>query len=810
MPEKLPIHDVLPDVQRALAASGAAVLVAPPGAGKTTAVAPALLAADWCSGQVILTSPRRVAARAAAERMAEMLGEKPGETIGYLTRLDSKTSSKTRVLVMTEAIFVNRVLDDPELTGVSAVLFDEAHERHLDSDLGLALALESRAVLRDDLRVLVMSATIDGARFARLLGDEAHVIESEGRAYPLEIRWLGSSPNARIEDAVASAVLQAWREQGGDVLAFLPGVSEIERTRERLEGRLPEVPILPLHGQVQPAQQRAAISRDPHGRRRIVLATAIAETSLTLDGVSVVVDSGLARMAEYDKAAGTTHLDTRRASQAAAAQRAGRAARQGPGVAYRLWEEHGHAGRPEFAPPEITTADLAPLVLSLAKWGTSDPASLPWLDPPPDAAVETARNALRKLGALDESGKITPRGSQIASLPIDPVSAATVLFGAEAGEAFAAAKLVLLLQERGLGGRGEDLLQRLTRWDGDRSQRAEASRKLAQRWASAAERLVAGADRASLNPAAFLALARPDFVARRRDSNGEQWISAGGRGFQLDPVSPLARAEWLVVGDAQGQAKGARITGAAELSTHDVEQQLQHLIEKRSIILWNKSEKRVEARLERRLGAITFASGPDPDPDPQALVDKLVEKAVERLGEILPASLIARGKFAHVAGLEPVTLRDRAELWLAPLLAGRRDLDIPMNRLVDGVLGQLDWDERQRLDKLAPREFSSPAGTAHKIEYSGDDAPSVEVRVQALFGLERHPMIGDTPLLLKLTSPAGRPIQSTRDLPGFWRGSWTDVRKEMKGRYPKHRWPEEPWAEKPSLKTKNAFAKSGD
>jgi ATP-dependent helicase HrpB len=802
---KLPIHEVLPELLRALDARGAAVLVAPPGAGKTTAVAPALLDQDWCKGQIILTSPRRVAARAAAERMAEMLGEKPGETVGYLTRLDSKTSSKTRILVVTEAIFVNRIVEDPELQGVSAVLFDEAHERHLDSDLGLALALESRAVLRDDLRVLVMSATIDGARFAKLIGDDAQVIESEGRAFPLQIEWLGARPDVRIEDAMADAIVQAWCEKDGDILAFLPGVGEIERTRERVESRLPDVLVLPLHGQVQPAQQRAAIRRDRDGRRRIVLATAIAETSLTLDGVSVVVDSGLARHAEFDKAAGTTHLVTRRASQAAAAQRAGRAARQGPGVAYRLWDKHGHAGRPEFDPPEIETADLAQLVLNLARWGTNDTASLAWLDPPPEAAVAAARDALQKLGALDGEGRITPQGNQIASLPMDPASAAAVLFGAEASQAGGAAKLVLLLQERGLGGRGEDLLQRLDRWNGERSARAEAARKLAARWANAAQRLVSGAENDPINPALFLAMARPDFVAKRRDSAGEQWLSAGGRGFQLDPASPLARAEWLVIGDAQGQAKGARITAAAELDAEDVEKRLQRLIEKRSVINWNNEEKRVEARLERRLGAITLASGPDPNPNPDALVDKLVEKALENLGQLVPQDLLARGKFAQIDALNLDSLRDNAELWLRPLLEGRRDLDLPRGKLVDAILTQLDWDTRQRLDNAAPREFTSLAGTYHAIDYAGEDAPSVEVRVQALFGLDAHPMIGNTPLLLKLTSPAGRPIQSTRDLPGFWRGSWADVKKDMKGRYPKHRWPDEPWVEKPSLKTKNAF-----
>ncbi|MBO6609741.1 ATP-dependent helicase C-terminal domain-containing protein, partial [Altererythrobacter sp.] len=526
------------------------------------------------------------------------------------------------------------------------------------------------------------------------------------------------------------------------------------------------------------------------------------------DGVSVVVDSGLARNAVFDKTAGMTHLVTERASQAAAAQRAGRAARQGPGVAYRLWEEYGHAGRPEFAPPEIETADLAPLVLKLAKWGATEAAELPWLDPPPDAAVATARGSLVKMGALDEDGRITPRGEKIASLPLDPVGAAAVLFGAEASQALDAAKLVLLLQERGLGGRGEDLLQRLDRWNGDRGKRAEASRKLAQNWAKAAEKLVSSAESDQHNLALFLALARPDFVARRRDKSGEQWLSAGGRGFQLDPASPLARAEWIVIGDAQGRAKGARITAAAELSAQEIEEHLQNLIEKCSVINWNSTEKRVETRLEKRLGSIILASGPDPDPDPEAVVDKLVEKGLERLENLVPADLLARGKFAQIETLSLESLRDSAELWLRPLFERRRDLDLPLGKFTDAILNGLEWEVRQRLDKLAPREFLSPAGTRHAIDYASDDAPCAEVRVQALFGLDRHPMIGSTPLLIKLTSPAGRPIQSTRDLPGFWRGSWADVKKDMKGRYPKHRWPDEPWVEKPSLKTKNAFNRS--
>ncbi len=803
----LPIHSVLPELLDALREQTGAVLVAPPGAGKTSAVAPALLDQDWCRETIILTSPRRVAARAAAERMAETLGEKPGETIGYLTRLDSKRSARTRVLVVTEAIFVNTILADPELSGISAVLFDEAHERHLDSDLGLALALESRAVLREDLRVLVMSATIDGSRFARLLGDDAPVIESAGRAYPLRIEWLGSSPQVGVEDAMAQAIGTAWRQEEGDILAFLPGVREIERTRERLEARLPAALLLPLHGQVDPAGQRAAIKRDPGGRRRVVLATAIAETSLTLDGVSVVVDAGLSRRAEFDRVAGTTHLVTHRASQAAASQRAGRAARQGPGVAFRLWEEAGHAGRPAYDPPEMVTADLAPLVLALAQWGSGDPADLAWLDPPPEASVGAARQMLAALDALDETGRITPRGSKLAQLPLDPQGAATVLFGAEHGAAEQAARLALLLQERGLGGRGEDMEARLSRWNADRGRRADASRKLAGRWAKRATGLASRVSTGNAPPPAILlAAGRPEFIAKRRDASGEQWLAAGGRGFVLDPTSPLARAAFMVVGDAQGQAKGARITSGIALEEIELERWLPDRIERRQVLRWTGD--RVEALLERRLGAITLARGPDPAPDPRAIVDMLVEKALENPAKLLPQALLARAGHAGVESLSSAGLAATAHVWLAPLLQDRRDLALPKGRLVDAVLGQIDWDSRQRLDRLAPRAFTSPAGTTHEIDYIGDDAPSVEVRVQALFGLERHPMVGDTPLLLKLTSPAGRPIQSTRDLPGFWRGSWAEVRKEMKGRYPKHRWPEEPWTEAPSLKTRNAFDRS--
>ncbi len=805
----LPIHAVLPSLLDALRERRSAVLIAPPGAGKTTAVAPALLAEDWCSGTVILLSPRRVAARAAAERMAELMGEKAGDTVGYLTRLDSKRSAKTRILVMTEAIFVSAIVKDPELSGISAVLFDEAHERHLDSDLGLALAIESSQVLREDLRLLVMSATIDGARFGALLGG-APVIESAGKAYPLTFQWLGARPELRVDDAMATAIVTAWREETGDILAFLPGVGEIERTRERLVEKLPSALVLPLHGQCDPADQRAAIRRDGQGRRRIVLATAIAETSLTLDGVSVVVDAGLSRRAEFDKAAGVTRLVTHRASQAAAAQRAGRAARQGPGVAYRLWEEAGHAGRAAFDPPEMLVSDLAPLALTLAQWGAGDAAVMAWIDPPPAPAMAAARGLLTSLGALDAGGRITSHGAAMANLPLEPRLAHMLLHAAQHGAEDQAAQIALLLQERGLGGRGEDLLARLDRWRGDRSPRAGASRKLASGWARAVRGL-RQPQTAAPPSGAILAEGFPDMLARRRDSSGELWLTAGGRGLRLDPASSLIRSEWLAVGEAQGDAKGARITGAIALSEAEVLRWLGHRIERRQSLKWLAEERRVEALLEQRLGAITIARGPDPKPDPAAIATFLAGKVRDEGLGLLPLSaaslaLLSRAAHAGLVALTAQALRDSVYDWLLPLLTRRLDA-LDKGALHNALLSRLDYAERQQLDRLAPPQFTSPAGTHHAIDYADPGGPSVELRVQALFGLDRHPMFGQPaqPLLLKLTSPGAKPIQTTRDLPGFWRGSWRDVVKDMKGRYPRHRWPDEPWTELPSLKTKNAF-----
>ncbi|WP_017670431.1 ATP-dependent helicase HrpB [Blastomonas sp. AAP53] len=807
---ELPIHSVLPDLLSALATNPNAVLVAPPGAGKTTTVAPALLHQPWCTGLVLLLSPRRLAARAAAERMAELAGEAVGQTIGYATRMDSRSSAATRVLVLTEGIFVNRIQADPELAGVSAVLFDEVHERSLDSDFGLALALEAQGAFRPDMRLLAMSATLDGARFSTLMGD-APVLASEGRSHPLELRYLGRRGEQRIEDGMAQAIRTALREEPqGDVLAFLPGVAEIARVEERLAVLGGGIAVLPLHGTLTPPEQRAAIRRDSEGRRKVILATSIAETSLTIDGVRIVVDSGLARRARYDPLAATTRLVTERASQAAATQRAGRAARQGPGVAYRLWEEAATGGLPPFDPPEILDSDLAPLVLQCASWGESDPLRLNWLDPPPAPLLSEARKRLEALEAIDPSGAITANGRAIAALPLPPHLAAMLLRGATAGCALLAAEIALLCQERGLGGQGEDLEVRLARWRSDRGERAAKSRKLAQRWAQLAERQVQMGVRQDIPPAILLAFAFPDRVAKRRDGSGETWASAGGRSFRLDPASSLITAQWLAIGEVQGKAADARILGAMAIDPADVEAHLAHRIDRVSRCSFALAERRAEARLERRLGAIRLVSGPDPKPSPDALCAALIGGVREHglglldWGEKAQA-LRQRAAFAGIETLDDVHLLAALEDWLAPLLAGKRSLgSVSPGDLHNALQGLAGWDAMQAMDRVAPAEFASPAGTRHAIDYAATAGPTVELRVQALYGLDTHPVVGRDriSLVLSLTSPAGRPIQTTRDLPGFWRGSWRDVAKDMRGRYPRHHWPDAPWEAQASLATK--------
>jgi ATP-dependent helicase HrpB len=810
----LPIHAVIPELLSAVRASPNAVLVAPPGAGKTTAVAPALLGEPWCAGEILLLSPRRLAARAAAERMAELAGEPVGGTIGYATRLDSKRSAGTRITVLTEGIFLKRIQTDPELGGVSAVLFDEVHERSLDSDFGLALALDAQAALRPDLRLLAMSATLDGARFAELMAKEderpAPVIESEGRAYPIELIHLGRAGDKRIEDEMAGAIRRALAESEGGLLAFLPGVAEIERTAEHLD-RLPgDVDLHRLHGSLDPAAQRAAIAAAPPGRRKLVLATSIAETSLTLDGVRIVVDSGLARRPRYDRAAGLTRLVTERASQAAAAQRAGRAGRQAPGRVYRLWEEAATQSLPRFDPPEILEADLSALLLDCAIWGVADPRALRWLDPPPAAALDEARRRLTSLRALDEGGRPTAHGRAVAALPLPPRLAHMLIEAKARGWAGTAAEVAVLLSERGLGGNEADLELRLRRWRGEKGRRAEAARGLARNWLR-----LAGAKGGTGEIGACVALAFPDRVARRRDSAGADWLSAGGRGFRLDPASPLAREAWLAVAEVGGSASGARILTAAAIDRATVEALFAERIATGTDVAFDPATGAVRASHGRRLGAILIAGGQDRKAEPGAIEAALLE-GVRRHGlALLPwsdaaRSLRQRAAFTRRADPSLPDLSDEALLatlddWLPALLAGKRRLAELDPAWLDTLLG---WAERKALDRLAPSHFETPAGSRHPIDYAAEAGPTVTVRVQALFGLAEHPRAGGVPLVLSLTSPAGRPIQTTRDLPGFWQGSWAAIAREMRGRYPKHPWPDDPAAADPTLKTKKTAARA--
>lgn len=805
----LPIHAVLPDLLAALRVGAAAVLVAPPGAGKTTAVAPALLAEPWCTGEVLVTSPRRLAARAAAERMATLADEPVGRTFGYATRLDTKRSAATRVTVVTEGILTARLQNDPELAGVSAILFDEVHERSLDGDFGLALALDAQGALRPDLRIVAMSATLDGARFAALMGD-APVVESAGRSFPLELRHIGRAGEARIEDDMAAAIRRSLAEEAGGVLAFLPGIAEIERTAERL-GDLPGVRLHRLHGSLDPAAQRAAIRAEPDGARKLVLATSIAETSLTLDGISVVVDSGLARRPRYDRAVGMTRLVTERESQAAATQRAGRAARQGPGVAYRLWEAAATAGMPRFDPPEILEADLSALLLATAIWGVADPRQLAWIDPPPEAAVAEARARLTVLGALDQDGRPTAHGRAMAALPMAPRLAHMLLL---APDKRLAAEVAALLQERGLGGPDADLEVRWRRWRGDRSAKAESARGLAKRWAALVRGRGDGAGDGEGTIAECIALAFPDRVAKRRDANGERWASAGGRGFRLDPTSPLARQEWLAVAETQGMAAGARILSAAAIGADAVEGMFADRIATHRTASFDPATGAVQALRQRRLGAIRVSSGPDSTADPATIAAALVEGVRRHGPALLPWSagaqaLRTRAAYAGVP-LDDAVLIARIDEWLPALVAGKRRLDaIAPGALTDALRNLLGWDALRQTDRLAPADFTSPAGSTHAIDYGAEAGPTVELRVQALFGLDEHPVVGEArvPLVLSLTSPAGRPIQTTRDLPGFWRGSWSAVAKEMRGRYPRHPWPDDPAAASATLRTKKADAR---
>ncbi|TPL48299.1 ATP-dependent helicase HrpB [Mesorhizobium sp. B2-4-6] len=801
LPE-LPVTAVLLALGEALSQRSSAVLVAPPGAGKTTLVPLALLDASWLGqGRIVLLEPRRLAARAAARRMAELLGEEPGGTVGYAMRMENRTSARTKILVVTEGVLSRMILDDPELPGVSAVIFDEFHERSLDGDFGLALALDVQGALRPDLRLLVMSATLDGARVSRLLA-QAPVIESEGRAYPVEIRYDERPAGVAVEDAMAKAVRAALAGEQGSVLAFLPGQREIERTAERLQGNVAaDTDIVPLYGQLDNRAQDQAIKPAPPSRRKVVLATSIAETSITIDGVRVVIDSGLSRLPRYEPASGLTRLETVRVSKASADQRAGRAGRTQAGMAVRLWRAEQTASLPAFTPPEILEADLSGLLLDCAAFGVADPSSLSFLDPPPAPALSEARVLLKALHAIDDAGRLTKAGAAMRKLALPVRLAHMVAEAVRGGHAQEAATLAVLLTERGLGGDSADLERRLIRFRGEKSPRANAARQLAERLARQAGGGQAGE---AVSAGSLLIHAWPDRVARARGERG-RFVLANGSGAMVEAADPLANETWLVVTDLQGKAQNARITAAAPVGEADIRAALADRIETKRETTFDRERRAVRVRETARLGAITLSermlpapSGADAD---QAILDALREHGLSLLdwgkdAETLRQRLgwLHRGLGAPWPDVSDEALAEGLDDWLLPFLSGDASFAaIKPATLSSALMALVPHDLQRKVDALAPTHFDAPSGSHVPIRYDGE-WPVLAVRVQELFGLDRHPAIanGTVPLTLELLSPAHRPIQTTRDLPGFWRGSWADVRADMRGRYPKHVWPENP------------------
>ncbi|KRP96247.1 ATP-dependent helicase [Bradyrhizobium yuanmingense] len=812
----LPIDAVLDDLSRTLEASNAAVLVAPPGAGKTTRVPLALLDAPWVKDKkIIVLEPRRIAARASADRMAKSLGERAGETVGYRVRFGSKISRATRIEVVTEGIFTRQILDDPELTGVAAILFDEFHERSLDADMGLALARDAQSGLREDLRILVMSATLDGARVARLLGD-APVVESEGRAFPVETRYLGRKADAPVERQMADAIASALRADSGSVLAFLPGAAEIRRTQNFLSERVQDasVEIVPLFGALDAAVQDRAIAPAPKGTRKVVLATSIAETSLTIEGVRIVVDSGLARVPRYEPDIGLTRLETVRASRAAVDQRRGRAGRTEPGVCYRLWDEPQTASLAPYTQPEILSADLSSLVLDLAQWGVSDPAALSFLDPPPQPAWKEAKSLLSELNALDGDGRITAEGQSLRALALPPRLARMIVNSHRAGEGQAAAEIAAIITERGLGGDSVDLEHRRDQFRRDRSPRAASARDLARRWASqvaASEKVALQED---LSTGLMLAYAFPDRVARNR-GNGS-FVLANGRGASVEQTSSLARAPYIAIGEMTGTAASGRILLAAQITEVEIERHFAEHIETADEISFDRGAMALRARRRRVLHAITLSEATlsvSPSEDTARIfAEGLIAAGLDRLPWSKAAKqwrdrvmFLRKAEGDSWPDLSDDGLIARRNDWLVPALYDKIALkDISAGDLSDALMALLPWEMRARLDREAPTHFEAPTGTMLAIDYEAEQGPTIAVRLQELFGLNTHPSIaaGKVPLVLELLSPAQRPVQVTRDLPGFWRGSYAAVRSDLRGRYPRHPWPDDPASAVPTRRAK--------
>src|SRR5690554_1380156 len=809
----LPIEAILPELKQTLNEATTALLQAPPGAGKTTRVPLALLDAPWRDNRkILMLEPRRLAARSAARYMAKQLGEAPGQTVGYRTRLDTKVSGSTKIEVVTEGILTRLIQNDPMLEDYAAVLFDEFHERSLQADLGLALVRESQQALREDLRLLVMSATLDTAPIARVLGD-VPVITSEGRAFPVEVLYRPLPRNSRVVDQVVAVVQEALRDQAGSLLVFLPGAGEIRRVAQQLAGQLPaNVVLAPLYGNLKAEEQDRAISPAPEGSRKIVLATAIAETSLTIEGVRVVIDSGQQRRAVFDPNSGMTRLVTTRVSKASAEQRKGRAGRIEPGVCYRLWSAEEQATLAEFTPPEIQEADLVALVLELAQWGARDPAQVAWIDPPPTAHWNQARELLQLLGMLDSAGAITEHGKAARDLGIHPRLANMVLHGRRLGFGAAAAELAALLDERDLLGAnaGADLHDRLRVLHGEyQPARLDTARLSSIR--QVAKRLMQKSDvpaqlASATETGRLLALAYPDRIAQRRADQSARYQLSNGKGATLRADDSLLRHAWLVAADLDGKTREATIYLAAPVDIADIEHDLAHLISTSEEALWDDKRGTIVARRVRKLGELVLEGKELAKPDP-ALIQQGLLNAVRNKGiASLPWTDTAIQWCARVKLLAKVfpddwpdvsetALLDTLDAWLLPFLTGmQRWSDLKKLNLTDALNSLLTYAQQQQLNTLAPTTLTIPTGQNVRLDYNAENGPVLAAKLQALFDWLDTPKVvdGKVPVLIHLLSPAQRPLAVTADLGNFWRNVYPQVRKDVRGRYPKHPWPEDP------------------
>ena len=834
----LPIDAILPELCASLEQTPNAVVQAAPGAGKTTRIPLKLLDAPWREGgRIIMLEPRRLAARAAARRMVQTLGEPVGKTVGYRVQLDNKTGPDTVIEVVTEGILTRRLQSDPSLDGVAAVIFDEFHERNLQADLGLALCLDCQAGLREDLRILAMSATLDVAPVAELMGD-APVIASAGRAFPVETRYLGKPPVDRFRDtlspAVSSAVKQALRDETGSILVFLPGEGEIRRVETLLnESNLPDdVDVLPLFGALPQSRQDLAVSPPPSGRRKVVLATAIAETSLTIEGIRVVIDGGRSRIPRFDPRSGMTRLFTEPVSLAGAAQRQGRAGRIEPGVCYRLWDQAGEGAFRKFSQPEILDADLAPLALDLANWGIRDPDALNWLTPPPEAALARARDLLRQLRAMDDQDRITAHGREMAGLPMHPRLAHMVIEGAKSGWAENACNVAALLTDRDIARRDGsnpvpvDLTLRISALNGERTSlsvnRNALGRTgaLAKHWLKRAPRNVRDGDAPELSPdeqiGALVALAYPDRVAERRPGRDSRYRLRNGKGAVLPAEDGLRDAPYLAIASVSGETRDARIRTAAPISAATIERLFGNDIRDGETAVWDGKSRSVIARRQKRLHALVLDDAPARNiPDDQivhALLDGIRDIGLECLPWSREATeWLLRVRCFHLAtgtgpDLSESVLLETLEEWLLPYLAGMSRLQHLKSLDLRAILqARLNWSELQKLDAQVPSHFTVPSGSSIRIDYTDPTAPVLPVKLQEMFGATETPSIVDGAIALNihLLSPAGRPLQITRDLPAFWSNAYPQVKAEMKGRYPRHPWPDDPLAAAPTRHTKN-------